>query len=165
VKSFRIYFTERPDPPEKTVEDYTPEELQRFLEGFRATRQRWERCRFWLFVVCVPGILILAAGRLLSLHKQELFEWTMAWIIFLLTMVAAIAIVGSIRCPACRNKLNGPIGDYCRKCGAKSLEQRTWPKNQSCSACGKSFERGSQHPLAKFRFCTVCGVKLDDTTT
>jgi hypothetical protein len=135
-----------------------------FLDGFRAKRQRWRDCRFWAFVIFHSGAAIFFTGRILVMQKQDFFEWTMAWVLFGLLMTAVFGFMGAICCPACRNQLNGPMGDYCRECGRKSIEKATWPKNPSCSVCGKSFQRGSQPMLATFHFCSVCGIKLDDGT-
>jgi hypothetical protein len=168
VKSFRFYLTERPDPPERTVEDYTSEELQQFLESFRVRRHRFNRWRLWWRVIAIPGALFLAIGLMLAQINpgkgEPWFEWMIGFIMFYWITIGVAAIAGSVGCPACRNPLNGPIGEYCRECGEKSVEKRIWPRDSFCSACGKSFPRESQPLLAPFRFCSVCGIRLDDET-
>jgi hypothetical protein len=117
VKSFRFYLTHRPDPPQKTVEDYSPAELDGFLETFRDKRQRCMRHRRLLLIVIVVGAVVLCGGSLLSLHREVFFEWSIAWVVFGLIWGAACAILGVLRCPACRNELDSADAEYCPVCG------------------------------------------------
>ncbi len=147
MKSFRFYFTDRPDPPQKTVENYSPEELDKFLQEFQPQAGS---------VQAVQAILAgrlsrlawssYSGGALGSANTDAFFDWSMWWVIFGLFWVASFAILGMLHCPACRNDLRNALGEYCPECGTKSMKKPGWPKSPHCSACEKIFEGSGRCP-------------------
>ena len=161
MKAFRFYFTAIPEPPQRTVGDYSPEELNRFRREFEQRQKRIKTLRPPLVLAAVIALLITTVGRMGG-ARDHLFEWTIAWVISGLVFIAALAIIGFPKCPACQNDLDDFLGDYCPECGEKSVEKPgCWLQSADCTACEKELTRGKSRSY-RIRVCTVCGVKLDD---
>jgi transposase-like protein len=94
-----------------------------------------------------------------------------AFVIGYLAFIAHAMMTPKLPCPACQQDLEvARLGDYCPDCGARE----TIPKKEvltgamntehpKCTSCGTKFTAGrSGKRIYRIRFCTHCGVFLDD---
>lgn len=164
VKSFRFYLRERPElvTPSKPREEYSPDELAAFQAEFQ---RRWSRRKRWV-LPCYVGLCVWAIG-MIAILLSAVIDGTR----LLLLMLAFLAIVAYAavflrfpRCPACTNETDEYPGEYCHfcpACGGTAIGPATWARAPECQACGITLRFGKRRDF-KIRFCTSCGVKLDE---
>jgi len=152
VKSFRLY---KPLPVTRPASTYTSEERPRFEADFRPRVKRYRR-RLRIAHVA----MILFAGMLIGglLAPKQLFHYfalgaVSAWVIGVLTAPRMPT------CPACENLIDVCFGEHFPECGA-GLDKRPW-LGPLCPKCGKRLLWGRRRNF-KVRYCTHCGLELDE---
>ncbi|MGE5191287.1 MAG: hypothetical protein ACM3U2_02215 [Deltaproteobacteria bacterium] len=164
MRSFRPYLRYRPElaTPPKLREEYSPDELAGFQAEFK---RRWKR-RKRLAVPCLVGFGVWAAGTLANLFVggDRHGEYTLLLMLLFLAVIAYLAIFLRFpRCPACTNEIDEYPSEYwrfCPACGGTAIEAGTWLRAPQCPSCG-TLRKGKGRDY-RVRFCTTCGVKLDD---
>ena len=142
--------------PKKTVEDYTTDELIRFRESFWPEAEKFRKRQFIGQVIgaCMGFIFLF-----LFLWPQYREVWFPAFVVWIATMLL-FATGHKLKCPACKNDIECLPHIYCSKCGAPGLTKK-WYSSAYCGICDSKLVWGKRRHF-KLRFCTHCGVKLDD---
>jgi hypothetical protein len=81
----------------------------------------------------------------------------LSWVGFMVLLFTAPAL----RCGKCDMKLDSAVDRLCPECGNTSVVKTGWWAAPSCSSCGKVFTSRRGRGWA-IRFCTYCGVHLDE---
>jgi hypothetical protein len=168
MKSFRLRWKYRPTPPERHVSDYSAEERERLRATFApiAADRRLHRL---VCGVAFAGFMILMLLARISLKSNPLpwwkaLPWWHSWGMiscFLLAIGAAVLSPGAT-CPGCSNDAENSFGRYCPDCGRRQLEPGSFWSSPFCGACRKTMYRNRGRRRYKIRFCTHCGVPLDE---
>jgi hypothetical protein len=154
VRSFQLY--RKPlVVPERYVSDYTPQERDTLYETFQQIavkhrrRARAELC---------AGVGFFAFGIIaVGLQEFSLIWGAMAcWLIAVAVEVTGPPLV----CPGCDNLIEN-TNRYCPDCGGTPLISDGFFKAAECTVCGKTLRFG-KHRSFRMRFCTHCGVMLDE---
>ena len=74
---------------------------------------------------------------------------------------SSIGTMPLLECPACTGGLCRRLKRYCPACGSVKLERGTGSLSAHCNACKKELWAG-KHSNYKIRFCTHCGIPLDE---
>ena len=162
-------------PVTKKVSDYTKEELKQFYEQFAPVAQKWHKLNRRLKIIGALffGPIIIVFIVLLITNPKIIPDRFLSWIAFGLLFLGVVIPLVSVlfvfiplsrinKCPACHNRLDVYLlGDYCPECGSNQLEKKKWslPK---CNACGKRLTHYKRRRRYKIRFCTHCGVFLEE---
>jgi hypothetical protein len=171
-------------PVTKEISDYTDDELEQFYEEFAPPIERYRRRRRYFMRVFIPvffalmiDIVIVAVGSLLSWQERpvSMVVWFLLYttcFLFLLLFACAFygvflsSFIRRVECPACHNRLDFcEVGDYCPDCGSNQIEGDNRLKYPQCNACGKKLFRCGKGGIGrsyKIRYCTNCGVFLDE---
>jgi hypothetical protein len=166
VRSFRFYLRYRPElvTPPKRREEYSPEELAAFQCEFQ---RLWKLRKRRLLPVYV-GLGVCAVGMIASLvfggDRRPVVVLTFM-LVFLGTIAYMALFVGFPRCPACTNETDEYPGQYCHfcpACGGTAIGPAAWATAPECQTCGIALRFGKGRDF-KIRFCTSCGVKLDES--
>ena len=155
-------------PVTKEVIDYTKEELEQFYEQFAPVAQRIHhlyRLSF-IFIALIFGNILIIPIVTVAMTKGIIPEWIPAIIpLVILCIFSGLVLFFLVcllvsnqrrfcldKCPACHNSfLQRQLRTYCPECGSSQLDAY-----QHCIECSKSW---GPH---KFRYCTHCGVFLDE---
>jgi hypothetical protein len=150
-------------PPQKTVEDYSDAEKKLFKTEFQSTAENYRRgskfvaVGFFSFVALFITFWVLGANGIISQKFNGFF--VICFVVLLITFIFAILILAIKHdpiCPACDNAVDRVLKTFCPECGADNLFSRT-----ECSSCGKKLFRGKGRRYT-IKFCTHCGILLDD---
>ena len=160
MKSFRFYLTYRPELPGKTAEHYTPDELEGFFREFQRRQNRIKRQRWALFACAIAALLATTEGRRWGPSVMD-FAWPIVSVLVGLACVAAMAMIGFPKCPACHNELDSVLGGYCPECGEKNVEKSGLLQSPRCNTCNKALTNWGKRRNYRIHFCPICGVKLD----
>ncbi len=155
MKPFRFYLTYQPDRPTKTVADYSPDELDRFVHAFGRSREMIRRWNWRLFVVFGIALTVTA---MLCVPGDLWIEWSAAFVICFLVIITLWKFP---HCPACRNELEAVVGPYCPECGERALQRAGWLPIRTCTACGIAISPRKGRNF-RVRNCSICGVKVDE---
>ena len=160
MKSFRLYLDPKPNTPERYVRDYSTEEQTKIREEFRRSAERYRRYRRVAYVA--PGI-VLGVGVLLWLVLSAAQEEWLFGVCFtgLVIYVCVASLAPLLNCPACHNRLDVGLGEFCPECGARALKRVERCFQAQCLVCGRTLSRGKSRHY-KIRACTYCGVMLDE---
>ena len=162
VKSFRVYFQPPVLRPPREVSEYSVEEQSAFRAQFARAAERYRRHRRYVYASFGVVAVLLGIGYMLEAWLHLSISLTV-WIGSGFWLGAAILLLGTPRlfCPACANNLKNGSGSYCPECGGRSLSSRWLFRLQICSRCQRWLRRG-KHRGYRLRFCTHCGLKLDE---
>jgi hypothetical protein len=155
MESFRLY-RPKPDPvPSQFVKEYKPHELDQFREAFRpqAVRYRWH---LRLAILGVLGGLATILFTVLLQVPQIAFLFPVLWLIGF----ASIGSIPLLECPACRGAIRR-LTTYCPACGSSKFQGRDSWQPAHCESCDKDLHCG-KHRNFKIRYCTHCGIPLDE---
>jgi hypothetical protein len=120
------------------------------------------------------GLVILGGSYAIALILLLFATPKSAGIAFALGYLAFFVhamVTPKLPCPGCQQDLEvAKLGDYCPDCGAKeTIEKKEVltgainTKHPKCTSCGTKFTAGrSGKRIYRIRFCTHCGVFLDD---
>jgi hypothetical protein len=174
----RITSTNHPTPvidPVQPPKPYTPEDVRRLQAEFApvaASYRRRSRIVMYLLSPLLVGIILLnffpkALPNLFHDYFAQHFpDLTIVDVVvpgFICCLIAAACCSPpDLTCPGCSNNLRDEPADFCPECGARAVEPRRGIHFPRCTACGKSLNRGPKYRNYKVRFCTYCGLKLDD---
>jgi len=148
--------------PDQQTKRYSPEDVRRLQAEFAPVAARYRRHT----VIALCGILVLiaciATDRFLS--RPILKEEFGTGLILFGIIAAAVLLAPDLTCPGCSNDMDDEPADYCPECGACSVQPRTTFGSASCRTCGKTLYHGPgyKNRRYKIRFCTYCGLKVDD---
>jgi hypothetical protein len=159
-------------PVTKTASDYSQEDLLRFREQFKPVREKLHRLRRYFALICVPAFLVFISDLAVLIYLKDLpdgIQHLMVYIfVFVLLFIFACStffqfFLSRIQCTACHNRLDFcKHVDYCPECGSNQLDAGNWFKFPRCNACGRKLASGRGGRCYKIRFCTHCGVFLDE---
>jgi hypothetical protein len=155
-------------PPDKTAADYSEAEKIQFKKNFEPTAKNYRRfSKIVTAMFLSVGILFLI---LFILGSNKILPGRyVGWLFipwgFLLLISIVIALVLAIRfdpvCPACKRGVDRTFKIFCPECGSSQLLSGSFFKSPRCNSCGKVFGRGKSRRY-KIKFCTHCGISLDD---
>jgi predicted RNA-binding Zn-ribbon protein involved in translation (DUF1610 family) len=154
MRSFQLYRKPLVEPI-RYVNDYTPEERGRLHEAFQQVAAKYRRHIGTALAAAVgfAGCCILGAA---------LREPAIGWLAMVCWLVALCASVTSppLVCPGCDNRIE-TINRYCPDCGGARVVRHSIFKAPECTACGKML-RTHRYRTYRMRFCTHCGILLDE---
>jgi predicted amidophosphoribosyltransferase len=129
---------------------------------YREALQRKDRYFNRTLLVGVAFILIVA-GNLISGRRQP--DPVSGFMALILWVVGAVRLVfhPRVRCPRCQGKVDSKVDHLCPECGAEGIDKGTWFRSPRCSACKMVFETRKGGRLWQVRYCSFCGVLLDET--
>jgi hypothetical protein len=160
----------------KVADEYSIDELMQFREQFAPIAQRCRKLKRRNRICFFAGIIWMAIPltklsvfsdilpKSLQTSLQNLMVgWPLGVLLwFLLTIVFWVQLL-RFECPACHNRLaSRRLGSYCPECGSDQLEAGNWYRAWRCNACGKRLAHDKEGPCYKIRYCTHCGVFLDE---
>ena len=163
-------------PVTKKVSDYTEKELKQFYEQFvpLAQRHRHLNLRLKIIMALSFGLIIIFGivlwGIVLN-NFENIPEWLPAIMLFLVLLLPLIVYILFVaiplsrldKCPSCNNHLSlTKLGDYCPECGKSQFDKSNWVLGPKCKDCGKWLKYDKRGRHYKIRFCTHCGVFLDE---
>jgi len=100
-------------------------------------------------VVSRPSLLNRVAGL------GAMLSWLIA---------VVMLITGSrVRCSKCNRNVAAHVARLCPECGAESIEKRKWYQTPHCTSCGATFVTRKGSGKWTVRYCTHCGVLLDES--
>jgi hypothetical protein len=165
IHSFRLRHY---SPPEKTAADYSEAEKTQFKKNFEPTAKNYRRFSKTVTAMFISvGILFLIFFILGS--NKFLPEKHVGWVFIpwgsLLLISIVTALVLAIKfdpvCPACERGVDRTFKTFCPECGSGQLLSGSFFKSPHCNSCGKVFGCGKSR-CYKIKFCTHCGISLDD---
>lgn len=140
---------------------YTKEETSRFQQIFAPVPKRYRRHVRTACVAVIGGMLWILLFLLVFRPSDSawgfLVPFFMCWVVGLAAIVSAPALV----CPACRERLDRGLGEYCPECGAYEPRAGDWYQYPFCVSCGRHLRRHRARQY-KIRACTHCGLMLDE---
>ena len=151
------------NPSEKRgrcVTDYTADEVARFQEEYRPLATSYRRHARIRGFGMVSSQLSILLGLVLP-WPFTMFFWAYGICSFAFFMFARKRLP---HCPACRRSPDVGQGVFCSGCGSRALERShgCFSGGPECRACGKWMSRGRGGRNYKIRFCTHCGLGLDE---
>jgi hypothetical protein len=150
MTSFRLWRPPKLKPPPYS---WTDDERSRYKAQFRSVARKYR-----IFAGVTAGSFI-ATWLLVFLATRGPGGHALVWLagICALAFVACILYGPILLCPACSQVLGGKkLASTCPECGGRLVE------DQRCSACGRTFSRAGKARGYTLRYCTNCGIKLDD---
>ena len=171
-------------PVTKVVSDYSEYELMQFREQFapiaqkiRHEGQRIERRlkNLLLGISITIGVDFIVLITLAAIELiKDIPQWLtciivaiipLSLLLFFLVCIIFIFVIphSRLECPACRNSLISLPQHltYCPECGSNQLGKLNW-LGRKCKACGKRLSHGKGGLSYKTRYCTHCGIFLDE---
>jgi len=160
-----------------TIERYRKQRKIASLIGFCA-----------IFVVFGSITLLILCATLLPKHGSIAVFAGFIMVIAVVSAIFSQTVIPRLICPACAKTLDKDLGHYCPECGSNKIqapEALEWSQLRNlsktelvekmkltqphCKTCGGSFElpRGGGRTRRgairryKVRFCTHCGLQLD----
>jgi hypothetical protein len=169
MRSFH-FFSEEGSPPEKTAADYSEAEKTQFKKNFEPTAKNYRRfskivtAMFLLLGVLFLIFFILGSNKFLP---EKYVGWVfIPWGSLLLISIVAALVLGvkhDPACPACKRGVGRALKTFCPECGSNQFVLGSLSERSHCSSCKKSFISGGMGGRSyKIRFCTHCGILLDD---
>jgi predicted RNA-binding Zn-ribbon protein involved in translation (DUF1610 family) len=155
-------------PPQKTVEDYSDVEKELFKTEFQSTAENYHRgskfvaVGFFSLIVLFFIFWVLGANGIIS-QKFTGFI-VVCFVVLLITFIFTILILAIKHdpiCPACDNAVDRVLKTFCPECGNGQILSGGFFKSPHCNSCGKDLRRGKGRHYT-IRFCTHCGISLDD---
>jgi predicted RNA-binding Zn-ribbon protein involved in translation (DUF1610 family) len=146
------------DPPPK---QYSPEDVRRLQAEFAPIAASYRR--HGLIGIC--GILVFAAAIITNRFLPKPFradEVIEPMLILAFIIAAAFCLAPTLTCPGCSNNLRDQPADYCPECGAHAILRGDDYYSARCTACGKTMDPRPRGCAYKVRYCTYCGLKVDD---
>jgi len=155
-------------PPRKMVEEYSESEKKLFREKFRsiAENYRWG-CKFCVigFFSLVVVFSVLAVLGTNGNISQKATGYFVVCLVVLMVVFISTALILAIKhdpiCPACDNAVERVLKTFCPECGSRQILLGGFFKSPHCNSCGKDLWRGKGRHYT-IRFCTHCGISLDD---
>lgn len=142
-------------------DDREPENAARIRREFARIADRYrvvERRGKWAAAGFCATLLAIGIVRPPQPIPSVLGLVAVAW--WLAAMVFGFSLPG-LSCPNCEEQLDRALLVYCPECGQNVIDDLS--ERTSCTACGASFTRsGRGGRWWTIRWCTVCGVLLDD---
>ena len=146
--------------PSRFVTDYTADEVAGFREEYRPLAAEYRRRSR------VAGLVVASSWMCIFLGMT--LPWPFA-LYFWADGICCLAVCLFSRkrvpkCPACRRSPDAGLGGFCPDCGCRGLEPSPgwFSDGPKCRACGRCICRGRGGRMYKLRFCTHCGLGLDD---
>jgi hypothetical protein len=164
-ESYRTFRLHRPilsPPPQRTVDEYTTDELAQLKSSFRPIADKYRRhLRITRVAIWIPFVVVGLAFLLATVAPNWLpFSLVFLWIASVWIFVLwGIVVSLSLKCPACNRQLT-TLGHYCPACGQLMLTPPGWLGGRSCEHCGRALTRKRRH--YKIKACSHCGVVLDE---
>jgi hypothetical protein len=159
LKSFRLYLTYEVLAPTKVVDDYQPEELERFRAAFHPLAQRY---RHRIRCIGYPIAATAVVCWLLAIVFPRFLPWCVpGFMVSILALILLTCVSPLPKCPACHNALDHGLGEFCPECGSRGLDRVGWLHARQCASCEKRLTRRKARHY-KIRACTQCGVFLDE---
>ncbi len=134
-------------------------------------RQRVARTGILRRVYGVAAIVFLVFSALgLALSSITAVGWVGRGVL-LLSLPAFLIFLGvffyhrRLRCPACNQRLFDRFGGFCPECGSRALgppDPCDLLSQHPCAACGRKFHWGKTATGFRLRYCSSCGVLLDE---
>jgi hypothetical protein len=155
--------------PEKVKsEKYSEADLARFQAQFRLDAQRIAKLRIFLggaiiafFTFCVGCFVLGAIPAAVGVARACI---PLAFLSFAVVL-AALVWQRRLKCPACRRRLFDRFGSWCPECGSRSLgdpDPNDIVPRYPCTGCGRKFRWGKGASVFRLRYCSHCGVFLDE---
>ena len=133
------------------MNDFTSQ-FQPIAEEYRRKEKRRTKVIIYFVVCCLLGIIV---GNVDSYLLKVLW-----YLNFLAIIILFAASWYKPLCPSCHSDVVAALGTYCPECGG-TLQQVGALRGFECAGCGlrPSRNRGRNY---KVRWCSSCGVKLDE---
>jgi hypothetical protein len=154
--------------PGKVVSDYTAEEQNRLRQRFASRAEKYRR-HMRITLSCFVGFAVFILSGLLFRPRQVAWVFAPAFLCWL-TGIAFWLISPPVTCPGCSNligcsnQFRKSFGAYCPECGCEKLKPSVpdgWIRSAYCEGCGKRLRFGKGQSFV-IRYCTHCGLKLDE---
>ena len=170
----RFSVRQLPDPPAREVADYSAEERSRIQQQFAqiaAKCRRYGRIAVREIYILIGCIVFATFGFLgTSALSGRTASWLFPWILIpagtvMLAFLVTAMLMPRPDCPGCSNRIDRSYGPYCPECGSRALESAGFLRmsmSAKCGACHKIFSTGRQGAGYMRRWCSHCGLKLDD---
>jgi hypothetical protein len=168
MQSFHLV-SEIGSPVGKTAADYSESEKAQFKKQFEPIAKNYRRFSKMLMTGFLSlGILfliffMLGSGKVLPEKYAGWFLifWGSLLVIFILTAFV-LGVKHDPVCPACKRGVDRALKTFCPECGSDHFILGGFFKKTHCNSCKKSFIGGGKSRSYKIRFCTHCGIPLDD---
>jgi len=141
-------------PPAKLVSDYDESEKAEFVKVFRP-RARDYRCFKALFVCSFIALIV----ALFVFKSDGLFGWFSGFVGVYLVLYFTLF---KPRCPACGKNADTCVRTFCPECGSRKISPGGFMRSIECLSCGEVLRRGKGGRGYRVRYCTHCGVFLDN---
>ncbi len=163
-----------PIPPRREIGGYSIAEraiVQQQFAPLAARRRRLGRIairEIYVLVGCVIASMFgfLGASALTGSTASWLFPWILAPAgACVAALIVTTLLMPRPKCPGCANPVEKGYGPYCPECGSRALERAgIFPASTTsrCGACRKTLSVGRGGKPYMIRFCTFCGLKLDE---
>lgn len=139
--------------PTKLVSDYSEAERAGFRKSFEPVATDYRAFNYGSIILAV----VLLAGVVLLPSNKWIF-WFLGFIgIYLLGYQFFKPL-----CPACSRNVDAGADRYCPECGSDRISPGGFWTSAKCIACGKILRLGRGRRFYKARYCTHCGVFLDE---
>ena len=150
--------TDQAQPP-----DYSAEERERLAASFQVELAEYQTKRRYMLLWL--GLAIGSAVLAVQIQDSSL-AWIpgVAVVPFLILFVRQmLRVIDKLRCPGCGERQYQALGPFCPACGRKDVESpRKWFQVPQCRSCGTEVVYRKHGPRFRRRFCSMCGLKLDD---
>ena len=150
MTSFRLWKPPKPKPPPYS---WTDEERLRYKAQFRSVARKY---RIWGGVAVASFITIWLS---LFLASRSPGAPALGWVagIGAAIFLACILYGPVLLCPACGQMLGSKtLAASCPECGGQLRD------GEHCLACGRTFSKSGKGRGYSLRYCTNCGINLDD---
>ncbi len=147
----------------KEAHEYTEEERKIVKAAFRLLTTTYRRRRRIALYCFLSGFGTGAFALLVPRWAPAFASWAaLPYFASIAAYLGALLSMPRLVCPGCTKDVQSSYGKYCPDCGSKTLEPKdTFLPYFRCIACRKSNLRGGREYFIT-RFCTHCGVMLDE---
>ena len=146
--------------PERLASEYSNAERKQFEDEFKQLAEHYrakrKRAKQWInaFFLCVAAMVVGSLVHNLLLFGLSGIAGVLAW------LCGHFNSPKLLICPACQQNLLGGFGKFCPECDG-NLGRVSFIDDTRCSSCAKKLcLKGGRN--FRMRYCTYCGLKLED---
>jgi ribosomal protein S27E len=165
MRSFRL---SRYSPPKKIAAEYSENERAQFKKQFEPIARSYRRTSkrvVWIFLsLAFLFLIFFVLGSKGIIPQQFVSKFALFFTALLFIFIFAVLIL-AIKydpvCPACEKGVDHVLRTFCPECGNEGLVHNSFFTRARCLSCSKVFA-GGKGRCYKIRFCTHCGILLDE---